>query len=220
MATVATGIAERCGGDPVRAAEILERAVTVAQAGSFAAVATLATVVQGYAYLDAGDVDAAEAAAHRGAAIAGDLDLEPYAMAGVEVLAAQVLRARGAVDEALAVLERIDAAGEDASRAGGGSPSLLFPRRQVVAHHAGALLEAGRLEQADACIERALGVPAEDVRSSVVALRVLGAIRAAQGRVDESDEALTQALDLAREAGYGTETRLTEQARERLSLAR
>ena len=219
MATVAAGIAARCAGDPVQAAELLESAVSVAQAGSYAAVATLATIVQGYAYLDAGDVDAAEAAGPpRARPIAAELDLEPSARAGVEVLTAQVLRARGAITEALAILEQVDAAGEHASRVGGRSPSLLFPRRQVVAHHAGALLEAGRLDEAAACIDRALGVPAEDVRSSVVALRVLGAIRAAQGRDDEADDALGLALDLARNAGYGTETRLTEQARERLAL--
>jgi class 3 adenylate cyclase/tetratricopeptide (TPR) repeat protein len=216
MATVACGITARCGGDAKQAAAYLDEAVSVAEQGSYAAVATLATVAQGYALLDNGDVDGAESSARRGATIAAELDLEPYALAGVEVLMAQVLRARGQTVDALTILERVDSAGADAHRAGRAAPSLLFPRRQVVAHHAGVLLELGRLEEARACVERALGVPAEDVRSAVVVLRVLAAVRAAEQRLDEARDAVEEALEVAREAEYGTELRLTEELRERL----
>jgi class 3 adenylate cyclase/tetratricopeptide (TPR) repeat protein len=220
MATVACGVATRCAGDPKQAVELLEEAAAVARDGAYAAVVSLATIVQGYAYLDAGDVDGAEVAARRGAAIAAELDLEPHALAGVEVLMGQVLRAKGDATAALAILERVDAAGDDAPRAGNGAPSLLFPRRQVVAHHAGVLLELGRVDEASACIERALDVPAEDVRSSVVALRVLAGVRTAQERRDETIGALDLALETAREASYGTEVRLTEELRERLLTER
>ena len=217
MATVASGIAARCAGDPGQAVQFLEEAASVAQEGSYAAVISLATAVQGYAYLDLGDVDGAEAAAQRGAAIAAELDLEPFALAGFDVLTAQVLRARGAVDDARTILERIDAAGEQAHRTGNAAPSLLFPRRQVVAHHAGVLLEAGRLADASACIERALEVPAEDVRSYVVSLRVLAGVRMAQGRRDDAIQAVDGALRAARDASHGTEVRLTVELRERLA---
>jgi predicted negative regulator of RcsB-dependent stress response len=93
---------------------------------------------------------------------------------------------------------------------------LLFPRRQVIAHHAGVLLESGHVTEADAVIARALATPAEDVRSSVVALRVLGGIRAAQQRQREAVEALASARALASDAGYGAEIVLTDRARERL----
>ena len=78
------------------------------------------------------------------------------------------------------------------------------------------LLESGRLDEADATIARAMDVPAEDVRSNVVALRVLAAVRAAQGRQDEARDALDVALQTASEASYGTEVRLTEEAQTRL----
>src|SRR4051812_27067213 len=219
MATIACGIAARCAGDAKQAVAFLEDAGAVAQGGSYAAVVGLATTVLGYAYLDAGDVDSAEAAALRAMAIAAELDLEPYARAGMEVLMAQVLRARGDLTPALEVLARVDAAGSDAARAGTPAPSLLFPRRQVIAHYAGVLLATGDVAAADDCIERALQTPAEDVRSSVVALRVLAAVRAAQGRRDEAIEAIDVALEAARDAGYGTEERLTEEARDRLVSA-
>ncbi|MFL6238818.1 MAG: AAA family ATPase [Actinomycetes bacterium] len=215
MATVARGIAARCLGDTDAATRYLSEAGSVAQRGSYAAVMVLATTVEGYAHLDAGDVEAAESAARRSAEIAAGLDLEPHARAGIEVLRAQVLRARGQVHAAISVLDAVDDTTPDGAHADV-VPSLLFPRRQVVAHHAGVLLEAGELARASDCIERALQIPAEDVRSSVVALRVLAAVRAAQSRPDDARSALDVGEQLARDAGYGTELRLTEQARERL----
>ncbi|MDX6285954.1 MAG: hypothetical protein QOG53_1439 [Frankiales bacterium] len=215
LATVALGIAARCAGETPRAIQRLEEALSIAQGGSYDALASLACVVLGYAHLDAGQVDDALTVARRAAASAAHLDLEAYATAGFEVLLAQALRARGETAEAVEILDRVDAAGAAAE-----GSSLLFPRKQVVAHHAGALLEAGRVEDADAVIARALQTPAEDIRSHVVASRVLGAIRAAQGRLDEAVEALAVAHDLAAEAGYGAEIVLTDRARERLAVSR
>jgi ATP/maltotriose-dependent transcriptional regulator MalT len=118
----------------------------------------------------------------------------------------------------LQILQRVDAAGQDAHDKGNAAPSLLFPRRQVIAHHAGVLLESGRLDEAALVIERALQTPAEDVRSSVVALRVLANVRMAQGRRDEAVEAIDLASVTARESSYGTEARLVDELRERLQL--
>jgi tetratricopeptide (TPR) repeat protein len=213
LATVALGIAARCAGDTAHAVERLDEALAIARNGSYDALVSLAYVVLGYAHLDAGEADAAESVARRAAESAARLDLEPYATAGFEVLLAQALRAQGHTADALAILERVDSAGTSAD----GSPSLLFPRRQVVAHHAGVLLEAGRIDEADDAIGRALEIPSEDIRSHVVVLRVLGAIRAAQGRRDDAVEALSAAHDLASDAGYGAEIVLTDRARERLA---
>jgi class 3 adenylate cyclase/tetratricopeptide (TPR) repeat protein len=216
LATVALGIAARCAGDTRRAVERLEEAVAIAQQGSYDALVSLSYVVLGYAHLDAGAAEAAESVAKKAAETAAQLDLERYASAGFEVLLAQALRARGQTADALAILERADAAG---AAADGSTPSLLFPRRQVVAHHAGALLESGRIDEADAVIARAMEIPAEDIRSHVVALRVLGAIRAAQGRREDAADALSAAHDLASDAGYGAEVLLTDRARDRLATS-
>jgi tetratricopeptide (TPR) repeat protein len=129
---------------------------------------------------------------------------------------AQVLRARGEVSDALRILDEVDATGRAARGGRDSAPSLLFPRRQVVAHHAGVLLESGDIKAAGECIEGAFAIPAEDVRSTVVAYRVLAAVRFAQGRRTEAADAIEQALDLARDASYGTELALTERTRDRL----
>jgi hypothetical protein len=59
--------------------------------------------------------------------------------------------------------------------------SLIFPRRQALAHLAGARLEMGDVAGALAVVEDAFAVPAEDVRSRVVALRVLAQVLTAAG---------------------------------------
>ena len=67
-----------------------------------------------------------------------------------------------------------------------GAPSLLFSRRHALASYASALLADGRVEAALTWIRRAREVPAEDVRSGVVAAMVLARVLAAAGRVDEA----------------------------------
>ncbi|MEP6463198.1 MAG: hypothetical protein ABJC62_07235, partial [Frankiaceae bacterium] len=89
---------------------------------------------------------------------------------------------------------------------------LLFPRRQALAHRAGALLDAGRVPEAVAEIERALAVPAEDVRSRVVALRVLAAVRARVGNGAGARAALEEAMTIARAADQRTEVEATKAA--------
>jgi len=59
--------------------------------------------------------------------------------------------------------------------------SLVFPRRQALAHLAGALLANGETFAALAAVHHAMSVPAEDVRSRVVALRVLAQCLARAG---------------------------------------
>ena len=89
----------------------------------------------------------------------------PSAQTGPRVLMAQVLRARGDLPAALELLREAEAVLDESS--------LVFPRRQAFAHLAGALLENGETANALATAQRAMSVPAEDVRSRVVTLRVL-----------------------------------------------
>jgi class 3 adenylate cyclase/tetratricopeptide (TPR) repeat protein len=204
MATIARGIADRCAGHPRRAARILREAVELSSAGSHPVTGALARAMLGYCHLDRHDASAAEGVAREALAYLSGLDLEPPAVVGVQVLLAQALRAQGRLAEALGLLDTaVDAALES---------SLLFPRRQALAHRAGALLDAGRVPDAVTEIERALAVPAEDVRSQVVALRVLAAVRTRVGDAVGARAALDEALAVALDADQRTEVESTRAA--------
>jgi predicted Zn-dependent protease len=152
-------------------------------------------------------VKAAAGAADRAEALAGCLDLLDSALVGVRVLRARVLRARGRLPEAAALLSRA---------LGGEVPSLLFPRRQALAHLAGVLLEQGDPEGALTTVMRALSTPAEDVRSQVVTQRVLAQVLLARGDVPGAVAAAAEALRLVRERGVDGELGATRKLVERI----
>jgi tetratricopeptide (TPR) repeat protein len=176
--------------------------VQLSERGGHPAVAGLALVVQGYAHLDRGDLDGAEACAYRAAALLAGLDLEPHAALGGKVLLAQVWRARGDLEVALEALDQAIAAAD--------RPALLFPLRQAQAHRAGTLLQLGRVDEALATARLAVEVPGEDVRSEVLALRALAAALQASGDVDQARQVVGRALELARSTGQRSEVAATE----------
>jgi class 3 adenylate cyclase/tetratricopeptide (TPR) repeat protein len=202
LATVALGAAVRGGDDPDTAVALLQEAVALSEMGGHPVITSLALVVQGYASLDRGDLDGAHACAYRASALLAGLDLEPHASLGAAVLLAQVQRARGELADALTTL--------DAALAATDRPALLFPLRQARAHRAGILLQLGRAEEALATAREAVAVPAEDVRSEVVALRALGAALAACGSQDEARTVVEKALEVARSTGQRSEVAATE----------
>lgn len=206
LALAAAGLAARGAGDVGAAVGFLSRAEQVALGGRHTAVASLATVALGLAHLEAGEVPAAAQAAARVEAGLAGLDLEPAGLVGPRVLRAQVLRAQGRPAEALEVLEGV------LGKVSG--PSMLFPHRQALAHLAGTLVELGRAQEGLEVARRALTVPGEDVRSRVVALRVLAGALAALGRTGEA----RQALDEAWAAAVATE-QVSERAATRRALA-
>jgi tetratricopeptide (TPR) repeat protein len=165
---------------------------------------SLALVAGGYASLDCGDVNGAEARAWRASAVLAGLDLEPHAALGARVLLAQVMRRRGQLEEALAELDA-------ALATSGEAPGLLFPRRQALAHRAGTLLELGRAAEALESAHEAVATPAEDVRSEVLALRALGSALRAVGDAEGARKTLEQALEVARSTGQTSEVPATQQ---------
>ena len=104
------------------------------------------------------------------------------------MLLAQALRARGQTEEAVQLLREAQTVA---------SASLAFPRRQALAHLAGALLELGETAEALRVAHQAMAQPAQDVRSRIVALRVLGACLSAAGDVPAARYALRQATVLS-----------------------
>jgi len=189
LALCAQGSALRGADQPAAALELLERAVDLAERGDAALTGTLALALLGLTHLDVGQLDEAEAVATRVEAALGRLDLEPAAEVGARVLRAQVARARGRTAEALGELRDV----ADLLQ----SQTLLFPRRQALAHLAGVLLESDRPDEALDVARRALAVPAEDVRSRVLALRALGSAYAACGKQTAAIAALREAAAVA-----------------------
>jgi hypothetical protein len=86
-----------------------------------------------------------------------------------------------------------------------GAAAMLSPRPR-----AGTLLELGRTDDALAAAQEAVAAPAEDVRSEVVSLRVLGTALRASGDPDGGRKALEQALEAARSTGQTSEVATTE----------
>jgi tetratricopeptide (TPR) repeat protein len=203
MALVAQGAALRGAGRHAEAEEALQRAVDLSQSSSHPVTGALALGVLGYCRLDRGDLDAATSAAEEALQWLAPMDLEPAALVGLEVLLAQTLRARGRVAEALPLLRRAEGHLEG---------SLVFPRRQALAHLAGALLESGAPEQAGPVLREAFEVPAEDVRSRIVTLRVLAQWLTACGDAPAAGFALRQAMALARSTEMTSEIAATERA--------
>ena len=202
LALTAQGIAARGADRPDVAVQLLGDAVELSEQSRYPLISSLALVAMGYAHLDRGDLEGAESAAWRAAALLAGLDLAAAAPLGAKVLLAQVLRARGRLEEAL---KEIDAALEVAE-----APALLFPRRQALAHRAGVLLQLGQVEEALATARQAVATPSEDVRAHVLALRALGSALRAAGDEPAAREAVEQALEVARSTGQRSEVAATE----------
>lgn len=188
MASIASAAALRGAGRQRKAIRRLELAVELASKARNPLPATLATVSIGYCRLDLGDASAAESAARQALERAEGLDLQPGALVSLRVLLAQALRARGQTEEAVQLLREAQTVA---------SASLAFPRRQALAHLAGALLELGETAEALRVAHQAMAQPAQDVRSRIVALRVLGACLSAAGDVPAARYALRQATVLS-----------------------
>lgn len=207
MALIACGVAARGAGAPKRAVKPLVRAVEMGRR-EHPLTAVLALTVLGYCHLDARSPARAEKAAREAAKLLATMDLEPAARVGPTVLLAQARRTRGAVDEALGLLAEVAEAADE--------PSLLFPRRQALAHYSGTLLSAGRPAEALEWARRALDVPAQDVRSQVVALRAVANALMATGDLDEALSTVDEALTLAGATEQRSEFGATERAAARI----
>ncbi len=204
LALVARGMAARGSGQAADAVALLVESATLADRTRHPTIQSLALGALGWCHFEAHHLDDAEAAVRRALQLADDLGLEPHAATGERVLLALIARARGDLTSALEILGDITSAPT--------ASTLLFPMRQAVAHHAATLLEAGRIAEAVSEAARALTVEAEDVRSTVIAHRALGAALAAAGRRPEAEAALRTALDVARSTEHVREREVTQRA--------
>jgi class 3 adenylate cyclase/tetratricopeptide (TPR) repeat protein len=189
LALTAAGVALRGQARHRKAGRRLTEAVEIARAEHHPAPAALALGALGYLRLDMGDPHGAEQAAAEALELMSGLDVREGALAGLRVLRAQALRAVGEDrDTALELLHQARAVPE---------ASLVFPRRQALAHLAGALLEDGDASGALQIAHEAMAEPAQDLRSRIVALRVLGGCLDACGDRPAGRFALRQSVALA-----------------------
>jgi predicted ATPase/predicted negative regulator of RcsB-dependent stress response len=207
FALIAMAAAARAAGDPAEALRHFEEALVAADAGDHALNAAFAYTGAGLAHLELGDVDEAAENARLALGVLVRLDLEPHAALGVAVLDAQVRRARGEPEEAVRRLREVLAATTGST--------LLFPRRQALAHLAGSLVDAGQPEEALAVAQEAVDTASEDVRSRVLAYRALGTAYHATGDDTEASRAYQRALDIA----VATQARSEEAQTRRLLVA-
>jgi class 3 adenylate cyclase/tetratricopeptide (TPR) repeat protein len=198
LALVVRGVVarDRCA-DPAALAgtaiPIFVEAVRIAEQAAHPLTFGVASTLLGYCKLDAGDAAGAESDARATLDLINPLQVTEAAAVGPVVLLARARRAQGDLDEAISLLT-------DVAKAAA-SPSLVFPRRQALAHYAAMLVDAGRNDEALVWAQRAGDVPAEDVRSRVVAARALAKALAATDATQLACEAMQEACTLA----YATE---------------
>jgi tetratricopeptide (TPR) repeat protein len=211
MSLIARGAALRGASRHEEASAVLQEAVNVSADAVHPVTGALALGVLGYCRLDVGDAEGARAAAERALTALAGVDLEPSAFVGLRVLLAQSMRAVGGLDDALPLLREAESVREG---------SLLFPRRQALAHLAGALRESGEPLAGLGVVRRAFAVPAEDVRSRVVALRVLAQCLADCNDRPAAATALRQAVALAGATEMSSELPVTTRALDVLTAGR
>ncbi|MEW2379346.1 adenylate/guanylate cyclase domain-containing protein [Micromonospora sp. NPDC047812] len=196
FALVVRGVVARGLGEPEHAADLLTDALSYAERTSHPLLTGMAGTLRGFVALDLGDCDTAERDARSVLTAVEPHNPQAPAQVGPRVLLATARLAAGDSATAVGLLAPVATAAATV-------PSLLFSGRQTMARYASALLAHGQCEQALDWARRAVAAPAEDVRSQVVAARVLAEALAACGR---SAEALASAEEAVRLA-YATEQR-------------
>jgi class 3 adenylate cyclase/tetratricopeptide (TPR) repeat protein len=210
LALVVRGAIARGLDEPEHAHDLLTDALEYADRTGHPLLLGMAGTLRGFVALQRGDVEAAEADARRVmTAVEPHNPLAP-AQVGPRVLVAEARLRLGDAATAVALLAPI------ASDTGG---SLLFSRRHALASYASALLADGHVEAAQTWIRRAREVPAEDVRSGVVAAMVLARVNAAAGSLDLAREAAEEAVLLAYSSEQVSERCAAEELRDALALS-
>jgi class 3 adenylate cyclase/tetratricopeptide (TPR) repeat protein len=186
---VARGAVARGLGSDEHAFDLLTDALGYGERAGHPLLIGMAGTMRGFVRLEMGDVDGARAdAEHVAKVVETHLALAP-AQVGPRVLLGAARLAAGHPEEAIDLLAPIAEAPEGVA--------LLFPRRQGVALYARALRTAGRLPEALDAARRAAGMPGEDVRSRVIALRELAICLADSGDCETAMKTAQQAVAAA-----------------------
>ncbi|MFF5082230.1 adenylate/guanylate cyclase domain-containing protein [Actinoplanes sp. NPDC000266] len=211
LALVVRGAIARGLGEFDHAFDLLTDALGYADKTGHPLLLGMAGTLRGFVSLHRGDLAQAEADARRVmTAVEPHNPLAP-AQVGPRVLLAEARLRAGDAATAIGLLAPI--------ATDTGTPSLLFSRRHALASYAGALLADGRVDTAMTWIGRAREVPAEDVRSGVLAAMVHARVLAAAQRYDEAREAAEEAVRLASSTEQTSERCAAEDLRDALASA-
>ncbi|GIF11246.1 adenylate/guanylate cyclase domain-containing protein [Actinoplanes teichomyceticus] len=210
LAMVVRGVIARGVGELDHAADLLGDALWYADKTGHPLLLGMAGTLHGFVALQRGDLATAEADARRVMT-----SVEPHnslapAQVGPRVLLAEARTRAGDAATAVGLLAPI---ASDTS-----APSLLFSRRHALASYASALLAEGRVESALTWIERAREVPAEDVRSGVLAAMVRARVLAASDRYVQARAAAEEAVRLAYATEQASERAAAEELRDTLAV--
>ncbi|BCJ53603.1 hypothetical protein Asp14428_50780 [Actinoplanes sp. NBRC 14428] len=208
LALVVRGVIARGLGELDHAHDLLTDALCFADRTAHPLLLGMAGTLRGFVALQRDDREAAEADARRVmTAVEPHNPLAP-AQVGPRVLMAEARLRAGDPVTAIALLAPI------ASDSGG---SLLFSRRHALASYASALLADGRVDAAATWIRRAREIPAEDVRSGVVAALVHARVNAAAGDIAGARAAADEAVLLAYSTEQASERLAAEELRDALA---
>ena len=189
FALVARGVVARGLDEPLHALDLLSDALGYGERTEHPLLLGLARTLRGFVALELGDRATAETDARAVLATVEPHEAFEAAQVGPRALLGCARLAAGDHDAAIRLLGPL---AEAADR-----PSMLFPRRQVVAYHAAALLAAGRVGEAVTVARHAVELPGEDVRSLVVASRILAEVLAAADDIDEARAVAAVAVEQA-----------------------
>ncbi|MEU2613324.1 adenylate/guanylate cyclase domain-containing protein [Micromonospora sp. NPDC007271] len=196
FALVVRGVVARGLGAPEHAADLLTDALGYTNRTSHPLLTGMAGTLRGFVALELGDSETAEQEARSVLTTVEPHNPQAPAQVGPRVLLAMARLAAGDSATAVGLLAPV-------ATAAAHTPSLLFSRRQTLARYASALLAHGQREQALDWAQRAVAVPAEDVRSQVIAVCVLAEALDVCGRPVEALANAEEAVRLA----YATEQR-------------
>jgi tetratricopeptide (TPR) repeat protein len=210
LALVVRGAVARGLGEYDQAYDLLTDALGYADKTGHPLLLGMAGTLRGFISLQRGDLAGAEADARRVmTAVEPHNPLAP-AQVGPRVLLAEARMRAGDGEAAVGLLAPI--ATDTAA------PALFFSRRQALSSYASALLAEGRVDAALTWIKRAREVPAEDVRSGVLAAMIEARVQAAAGHCDESEAAAEEAVLLAYSTEQVSERAAAEDLRDTLAI--
>jgi tetratricopeptide (TPR) repeat protein len=208
FALVVRGAVARGVGEPDHAVDLLTDALAYGRRTSHPLLTGLAGTLRGFVALDRGDVSGAERDAEAVlAAVEPHNPLAPTQL-GPRMLLAACRLADGDAPTAVSLLEPIAAAGA--------VPSVVFSRRQALARYAAALLADGQAAVALDWARQAVEAPGEDVRSRVIAARVLAEALVEAGEWAEAGLVADEAVRLAYSTQQTSERAAAEALRARL----
>ncbi|MEV6341787.1 adenylate/guanylate cyclase domain-containing protein [Actinoplanes sp. NPDC051851] len=211
LAMVVRGAIARGVGEFDHAADLLADALWYADKTGHPLLLGMAGTMHGFVAMQSGDLATAEADARRVMTSVEPHNALAPAQVGPRVLLAEARIRAGDAATAVGLLAPI---ASDTS-----APSLLFSRRQALATYAAALLAEGQVDSALIWIDRAAGVPAEDIRSGVVFEMVRARVLAASDRYVEARAAAEEAVRLAYSTEQASERSAAEELRDTLAVA-